>query len=296
MTDALMMVPFRLIPTSLGDAMELAKLISGSELCPKAYRGRPQDCILAYEYGSALGFSWMQSLKAVAVINGTAAIYGDAVPALILGSGLCERFHETFAGQPFDDAYKAICTIKRKGLADETVRTFSVADAKRANLWGKQGPWTQYTGRMLTMRARGFAARDSFADKLSGLILAEEAEDYPTTNGEPAAPIVTGEVLLSRLSEALQTQIGKAFELLHLAPGLRLAKLNEWLGTGAGTDDEKAERLLDWCRTEFANRQGKTRAPKTGNGKTPVEPVEAAVSAPPKAEEMFKDTTSDVGF
>jgi hypothetical protein len=67
----------------------------------------------------------------------------------------------------------------RRGQPPER-RTFSVADAKRAKLWFKAGPWTTYPDRMLQMRARGFAIRDTFPDALRGVIIAEEAQDHPT--------------------------------------------------------------------------------------------------------------------
>jgi hypothetical protein len=60
-----------------------------------------------------------------------------------------------------------------------------VAEAKKAGLWGKQGPWTQYPRRMLQMRARGFALRDAFPDVLRGLVTAEEAADYTHVEPEP---------------------------------------------------------------------------------------------------------------
>jgi hypothetical protein len=72
----------------------------------------------------------------------------------------------------------AICVAKRRGRKPVTAK-FSVDDAKRAGLWGKQGPWTQYPKRMLQMRARGFALRDAFPDVLKGLITSEEAMDFP---------------------------------------------------------------------------------------------------------------------
>jgi hypothetical protein len=65
---------------------------------------------------------------------------------------------------------------------------FSVADAKRAGLWGKSGPWTQYPRRMLQLRARGFALRDAFPDVLKGLVTAEEAQDYPQASPPAEAP------------------------------------------------------------------------------------------------------------
>ena len=64
-------------------------------------------------------------------------------------------------------------------MIEKTIRYFSVANAKTARLWGKQGPWTQYPERMLAQRARGFALRDAFPDALKGIITREEAEDIP---------------------------------------------------------------------------------------------------------------------
>jgi hypothetical protein len=81
-----------------------------------------------------------------------------------------------------------VCEAKRRGYPAPTVVRFSMADAKRAGLAGKAGPWTQYPGRMLTLRARGFALRNAFADALRGLITAEEAQDYPVVV-EPQKPV-----------------------------------------------------------------------------------------------------------
>ena len=70
--------------------------------------------------------------------------------------------------------------MRRKGVENPIIRTFTIKDAKQANLWGRSGPWTQYPERMLEHRARGFALRDAFADKLRGVITTEEARDIPT--------------------------------------------------------------------------------------------------------------------
>jgi hypothetical protein len=67
--------------------------------------------------------------------------------------------------------------IKRRDRS-AVVRTFSEADAKKAGLWGKSGPWAQYPARMLQMRARGWALRDAFPDALKGLGIREEVQDY----------------------------------------------------------------------------------------------------------------------
>jgi hypothetical protein len=71
----------------------------------------------------------------------------------------------------------ATFTVMRKGSPEPTVRTFSQADAQKAGLWTKAGPWTQYPKRMLFQRARAFALRDTFADVLKGLRIVEEERD-----------------------------------------------------------------------------------------------------------------------
>ena len=106
-----------------------------------------------------------------------------------------ESHKEWFEGN--GDTRKAFCTVKRKGDPEVKSGEFSVADAKKAGLWGKTGPWTQYSDRMLKMRARGFALRDGFSDVLRGLGIAEEVQDYqaikdvtppkPPTPPEPPA-------------------------------------------------------------------------------------------------------------
>lgn len=169
---------------SFDDAFRFSKMVAASEFAPKDFRGKPESCMLAIQHGSEVGLSPMQSLQSIAVINGRPTIWGDAALALVQSSPVCEYVREYTEGD--GDALVAVCEAKRKGYPAPTVVRFSVADAKKAGLWGKAGPWQQYPGRMMTLRARGFALRNAFADALRGLITAEEAQDYPTTEA-PAA-------------------------------------------------------------------------------------------------------------
>jgi hypothetical protein len=125
--------------------------------------------------GAEIGLPPMQALKNIAVINGRPTIWGDALLAIAYSKGLIEDINETINTQ--NNETIATCTIKRRGNTTPTTRSFSSVDARRAGLWGKSGPWTQYPNRMLQMRARGFALRDSVPDALGGFTLAEEAQD-----------------------------------------------------------------------------------------------------------------------
>jgi hypothetical protein len=169
------------------DAYRFAKMVSASEFAPKDFKGKPESCLLAIQHGSEVGLSPMQSLQSIAVINGRPTIWGDAALALVQSSPVCEYVREYTEGE--GDNLTAVCEAKRRGYPAPTVVRFSVADAKKAGLWGKSGPWSAYSTRMLQVRARGFALRNAFADALRGLITAEEAQDYPAT--EPARePVV----------------------------------------------------------------------------------------------------------
>jgi len=172
---------------SFDDAYRFATMVAKSDFAPKDFKGKPESCLLAIQHGSEIGLSPMQSLQNIACINGRPAIWGDAALAVAMASPVCESVTETIDGD--GDNMVATCTAKRRGYEKPTVVRFSVADAKKAGLWGKTGPWTQYPRRMLQLRARGFALRDAFPDVLKGLVTAEEAQDYPTTPAK-AEPVV----------------------------------------------------------------------------------------------------------
>jgi len=164
---------FDLSPQTFEQAMKFSQMLADSELVPKDFRGKPGNCLIAMQWGSELGLKPLQALSNIAVVNGRAALWGDAVIALVRSSPLCEYVQET------DDGHTATCRAKRRGEPEQVV-TFSMDDAKQAGLAGKQGPWTQYPKRMRQMRARAFALRDVFPDVLRGMPVAEEVQDMPT--------------------------------------------------------------------------------------------------------------------
>ncbi len=173
-------------PTSITEAIKFSEMLAKSNMVPRAYQGKPEDILVCVQWGYEIGLAPMQALQNIAVVNGKPSVFGDAAMALALASPVCEGIEETIEGEGTENPV-AVCTARRRGRAP-VVAKFSVSDAKRAGLWGKQGPWTAYPKRMLAMRARGFALRDAFADVLKGLITAEEAQDYPSD--KPTAKVM----------------------------------------------------------------------------------------------------------
>ena len=174
---------------SIDEAFRFAKAVAMSGFAPKGLE-KPESILIAIQHGMELGLRPMAALQSIAIINGRPGIYGDAALALVRGSGLMESYAQRTEGE--GDKLRAVVTVKRKGEnAMESV--FSVADAKVASLWGKQGPWSQYPTRMLLFRARGFALRDAFGDVLKGMRTTEELQDIPPEPRNVTPPL--GDVL-----------------------------------------------------------------------------------------------------
>ena len=179
-------------PTTLSEAISFSEMLASSSMIPKAFQGKPEDVLVCVQWGCEIGLAPLQALQNIAVINGKPSIYGDAAMALVQASSVCEDVEEYFEGEGTPNPV-AVCVARRKGRKPVTVR-FGIDDAKRAGLWGKQGPWSMYPKRMMQMRARGFALRDAFPDVLRGLITSEEAQDFvesqlPAPVAKPANPL-----------------------------------------------------------------------------------------------------------
>lgn len=185
-------VPVRMgiAPTGIDEAWRLSQYLANSELVPKQYRGRAADVLVGIQLGMELGLAPVQALQSIAVVNGRATVWGDAMLAIVMASPLYVDHDEYFEvgnarrdGLVSDDwkaeTTCAVFTITRHNKRTPIVSRFSVANAKKAGLLGKEGPWQTYPDRMLKMRARGFGLRDGFPDLLRGIHIAEEVYDTP---------------------------------------------------------------------------------------------------------------------
>jgi len=165
-----------LAPQTFTELVQFAERAARSSMVPKDYIGKPENILLAVQMGAELGLPPMQSLQNISVVNGRPAVWGDAMPGLCRQSSVCDDIEEWIEGE--GDNMTAFCRATRHGKKPVTAK-FSVADAKKAGLWAKQGTWAQYPQRMLVWRARSWALRDAFPDVLRGLMAVEEARDIP---------------------------------------------------------------------------------------------------------------------
>jgi hypothetical protein len=180
---------------SLEDLLRFAATAVAAGLAPKGMNSKA--AALAIQAGLERGLGPLGGLQALVVINGNLSWRGQAALALLRSSGkaIPGTLDSWTEGEGEDQV--GVCVSQRVGY-DRPFRTvFTVADARRANLWGKSGPWQQYPARQLKWRAVGFHARDHYSDVLGGFPLAEEAEDYehgPRRGETPATRAQAGTV------------------------------------------------------------------------------------------------------
>ncbi len=165
------------ISGTLTDALASAKLIIDSGFGPKDCKG-PAAIVVAVAMGRRLGLDPFTAIHGIAVVNGRPSLFGDALLAVCMNHAEWGDFEEAISGAPLTPDWCATCTVTRKGRKPYAGR-FSFGEATRAQLAGKQGPWSAQPQRMMMMRARAFALRGAFADALAGFHAREELEDEP---------------------------------------------------------------------------------------------------------------------
>jgi len=159
------------------DRARWCSMIVKSGLAPKSLN-TAEKVFIAIETGREVGLTTMQALRSVYVVNGMPAWTGQGALALIRGSESCSM-PPVIQHVGEGDQYRAVIRFQRTNMPEPVEVSFSVADAKRAKLWGKAGPWTEYPDDMLMWRAVGRMGKEYFSDVLNGISIVEETRDYP---------------------------------------------------------------------------------------------------------------------
>jgi hypothetical protein len=132
---------------------------------------------VAMQTGAELGIGPAAASRGIYVVNNRPALEGQLALGLIRSAGVTE-YMQVGTGTVKGVTDYGYCKFKRKGEPEETVR-FTVAEAKKAGLWGKSGPWSKYPDDMLTWKAVSRASKRYFSDVTLGLELNEVARDIP---------------------------------------------------------------------------------------------------------------------
>jgi hypothetical protein len=188
---------------TIEDLWRLAQGIHAARMAPKSLDTQDKIAI-AILRGGEVGLTPMLSVASIAVINGVPGWITKVARALVRNSGLLKpgtRIEEGVthaddctmsATTRCADGCYGYCRTWRNGDEAPAEVRFSVADAKRANLWKKAGPWQEYHPRMLMHRATGFNFDDNWSDVLNGMTTVDVLQDHPQ-----AAFIREGEAIVT---------------------------------------------------------------------------------------------------
>jgi hypothetical protein len=158
------------------DAMfRFARCYLQSGLAPTSYKNE-QQLVIAWARARELGIPYLQAVEGMSVINGRIGLMGDLGLALAERSGELEDKRVRYTGE--GDELTCFVELKRKGR-EWKQWSFSVREAKTAQIYDRNAVWRQYPRRMTYYRALGFALRDEFGDVLKGMKTVEELQDYP---------------------------------------------------------------------------------------------------------------------
>lgn len=130
---------------------------------PSQYIGRPNNIIAAAMFGRTVGFDVASSLRLIHVIDGKPSFSADAMTAMIRRAG------HSLQGTVDDEM--AFVKGKRRDNGDEFSYTFSMEDARKANLLGKgaKSAWSTFPKSMMWARCVTQVARALFSDVTLGM-------------------------------------------------------------------------------------------------------------------------------
>lgn len=178
-------IPAGIAITSTDELMALATIMYKAG--PIGF-SKPEQVAVAIAFGLEIGLRPATAVNLIKVVNGKPSVDGEGALALLQTSPLLEAVDHGVEGD--GDNRVGWITTKRRGEQAVRKTTFSVAEAKQAELWGKKGPWQTYQSRMLRWRAIGFHCKDWWADVMCGIAVVDdtviEAEVLAVRTNVPA--------------------------------------------------------------------------------------------------------------
>lgn len=166
--------------------IEYARTLAVSNLLPAHYRAKPENVLLAMEYGDALGIPAIQAINSIHVIEGKPTASADLIAALIRRAGHKLRITE----EQTPDGPRVTATLIRADDPDFAyVAVWDRVKARAAGVLGK-AVWKAYEAQMMRARAITEIGRQGASDALFGVVYtAEEVEPATATVEQVAAPL-----------------------------------------------------------------------------------------------------------
>lgn len=169
-------------PHAFRNALEMAQVLSRSQLIPQHFRGKPEDVLAGIMLARTMGENVFTVLQNVHFVGGKP---GWAAPFLIARANASGIFEGELAfdtsGQGADLAVTCSAVLRKSGKTVSV--TVSLAMAK-ADGWTKNAKYSSLPEQMLCYRSATFLIRRYAPGILLGYRPTDELEDIAATKGE----------------------------------------------------------------------------------------------------------------
>jgi hypothetical protein len=187
MTDLTRRNPYQ--PEGPTQAFKMAQFLSDSSMVPRGTKVADVLLLMMEAYDRGLSVPFV--LRNFDFYDGSWNPRAQALHAMALAHPRCMYFRLI---ESTDEV--ATYETRREGDEDPTRISFTIAQAKAANLLGKKN-WKHYPAAMLRARASAALARAVYPDAVGGLYTPEEKGSGLDTS----APPVDGEVVIEHVEE-----------------------------------------------------------------------------------------------
>jgi hypothetical protein len=231
----------------------LAKAISGSGMYP-GFTTESQamaGMLLAYD----LRRPFSQVFRNAYMIEGRLSLAAQYIAGLVMDAPGCElRVTEQTAEQ-------CTVTFRRPGWASEQTFTYTMADAKKAQLDGK-AIWKKYPREMLANRAFAVVARTHFPDVAAGMYTPDEVEDFesrPPMTARTSETLATIDAQFSPETPATPAlgasdERQRASDALHAAGGtygMDHEDIRRFIAERSGKPEAELSSMTEWDVRQF---------------------------------------------
>ena len=202
-------------PSTMEDAFKLCQVLSKSDLVPRSYRGKAENVFLAFVAGQPFGWDATMSMRSFHIIEGQPTLKPEIQVALVRQAG-----HSISVKKSAVD--EVILVGRRSDTGDTAEVSYTIEDAKRANLVGK-GNWKTYPEDMLFARAVSRMCRRLFQDVLLGCAyVPEELGATVNPDGDVLEITPAREVATLTLVEAIDEEDDELIDDMPETPSVRL--------------------------------------------------------------------------
>ena len=223
--------------------MQVSQMLAKSSLVPAAYRGKPENVLLATLAGQPFGWDPTMSMRSFHIIEGQPSLKPEIMLALVRRAG------HSVQGTTATDG--ATVTGKRRDTGDSMTVTYTLEDARRANLLNKS-VWKQYPASMCWARALSQLCRMLFPDVVLGAgYTPEELGASVSHDGD----VIEATVAPTRELPVV-TQTIDAVPSGYAIATVKRQAVARYVDAGFDADEAKLYASNAWKRSGLADVQG----------------------------------------